>query len=82
MKCPSCTDTQLVVTTRSDIEIDLCPRCRGVWLDRGELDKIIARSERHPPDDDDYDDDQPYAGRAHGGPRPERRRSWWTELFD
>ncbi|MBI2750456.1 MAG: zf-TFIIB domain-containing protein [Burkholderiales bacterium] len=46
MQCPVCTETQLVMTSRQDIEIDYCPKCRGVWLDRGELDKIIERSQR------------------------------------
>ncbi len=44
MKCPACPDDTLVMTERSGIEIDYCPACRGVWLDRGELDKIIDRS--------------------------------------
>ena len=43
MKCPHC-DVDLVMADRSGIEIDYCPKCRGVWLDRGELDKIIERS--------------------------------------
>ena len=43
MNCPSC-NTELKMSERSGIEIDYCPKCRGVWLDRGELDKIIERS--------------------------------------
>ena len=43
MKCPNC-NVNLVMSDRSGIEIDYCPECRGVWLDRGELDKIIERS--------------------------------------
>ena len=43
MKCPNCEET-LVMTERQAVEIDYCPKCRGVWLDRGELDKIIERS--------------------------------------
>ena len=43
MKCPV-DDTVLVMSDRQGIEIDYCPQCRGVWLDRGELDKIIDRS--------------------------------------
>ena len=43
MKCPV-DDTTLVMTERSGVEIDYCPQCRGVWLDRGELDKIIERA--------------------------------------
>jgi Zn-finger nucleic acid-binding protein len=45
MKCPSCGDGEtLVMADRQGIEIDYCPKCRGVWLDRGELDKLIERS--------------------------------------
>ena len=44
MKCPVCTDATLVMSERQGIEIDYCPQCRGVWLDRGELDKIVERS--------------------------------------
>lgn len=43
MKCPI-DGTDLVMADRQGIEIDYCPKCRGVWLDRGELDKIIERS--------------------------------------
>ena len=43
MKCPHCTTT-LVMSDRQGIEIDYCPDCRGVWLDRGELDKLIERA--------------------------------------
>ena len=43
--CPSCR-VDLVMSERQGIEIDYCPKCRGVWLDRGELDKIIERSAR------------------------------------
>ena len=44
MKCPTCPDSVLVMSDRQGIEIDYCPQCRGVWLDRGELDKIIEKS--------------------------------------
>jgi len=44
MQCPACPSVQLVMSERQGIEIDYCPQCRGVWLDRGELDKIIDRS--------------------------------------
>jgi Zn-finger nucleic acid-binding protein len=62
---------------RQGIEIDYCPQCRGVWLDRGELDKIIERSQAAAPrpyrDDDDDDDDRrrrdmhPQGGQPQGG---------------
>jgi uncharacterized protein len=44
MKCPKCEIIDLAMTDRSGVEIDYCTICRGVWLDRGELDKIIERS--------------------------------------
>lgn len=44
MKCPACSNQDLKIAERKGIEIDFCPQCRGVWLDRGELDKIIERS--------------------------------------
>ena len=44
MNCPVC-NVQLNIAERQGVEIDYCPRCRGVWLDRGELDKIIERSD-------------------------------------
>ncbi len=61
MKCPHCS-TALVMSDRQGIEIDYCPDCRGVWLDRGELDKLIERanaqlsqpSRKRHDDDDDY----------------------------
>lgn len=45
MKCPVCEDVNLVMSDRQGVEIDYCPECRGVWLDRGELDKIIERAD-------------------------------------
>ncbi len=44
MKCPTCADTVLVMAERQGVEIDYCPSCRGVWLDRGELDKLLDRA--------------------------------------
>ena len=44
MQCPVCQTVSLTMSERSGIEIDYCPQCRGVWLDRGELDKIIDRA--------------------------------------
>src|SRR3954464_5359630 len=44
MKCPVCTTVNLSMSDRQGVEIDSCPQCRGVWLDRGELDKIVERS--------------------------------------
>jgi Zn-finger nucleic acid-binding protein len=43
MNCPVC-DVTLSISSREGVEIDFCPQCRGVWLDRGELDKVIERA--------------------------------------
>ena len=65
MNCP--VDNEILqMTERSGVEVDYCPRCRGVWLDRGELDKILERAEREMPvamtgrprDDYDREDDR------------------------
>lgn len=65
MHCPS-DQTQLQMMDRQGVEIDYCPRCRGIWLDRGELDKLIDRAASAAPaqyrdHDDDRDDDRRYA---------------------
>ena len=61
MKCPKC-NQPLVMSERQGVEIDYCPECRGVWLDRGELDKILERSTaresrraEYRGDDDDFE---------------------------
>ena len=96
MMCPVC-DVPLSMAGRQGVEIDFCPQCRGVWLDRGELDKIIERSatEMSPPprererDRRGHDDDpSDYGGRGHGkhgggyGKHGSRRKSWLMEIFD
>lgn len=73
--CPAC-KVDLVMSERQGIEIDYCPKCRGVWLDRGELDKIIERSAAEdsqgsqsppaPPQGQAYPADYRYEG-GHGG---------------
>lgn len=45
MNCPNCQET-LLMTVRNNVEIDYCPKCRGIWLDRGELDKLLAFDQR------------------------------------
>lgn len=42
MNCPLCIDQTLDVTWRNGIELDICPKCRGIWLDRGEIDRLLA----------------------------------------
>jgi uncharacterized protein len=78
MKCPHCDET-LVMTERIGVEIDYCPKCRGVWLDKGELDKIIDKSaltdsnkqlqqqlEKSKRYDDDDDDDGRFLNKNRG----------------
>ena len=43
MRCPVCVEVDLAISSREGVEVDFCPQCRGVWLDRGELDKVIDR---------------------------------------
>ena len=66
MKCPAC-NADLLLSERQGIEIDYCPSCRGVWLDRGELDKIIERSASELPrprsgEYEGYRKDEPHHG--------------------
>ena len=73
----------LMVTDRQGIEIDFCPQCRGVWLDRGELDKLVERASRY----GDDDDDDRWRGREQyrDGDRDHyyrKRKSFWSEIFD
>lgn len=49
MRCPLCIDTVLDVTHHGGIEVDICPKCKGVWLDRGELERLLEGSERRRP---------------------------------
>jgi Zn-finger nucleic acid-binding protein len=80
MKCPN-DQTTLQMTDRQGIEIDYCPECRGVWLDRGELDKIIERSASWQPErdrDDDRDrgrDDKPRGGKAEKADKPKKKKA-------
>ena len=84
MNCPQCS-VALVMSERQGVEIDYCPQCRGVWLDRGELDKIIERSDRA--DDDDRrarPDQRPTQDRGDRDDhyRYHKKKSFWHELFD
>lgn len=89
MNCPACKDVNLMMTERQGIEIDYCPQCRGVWLDRGELDRLIERaSERMPREaggkhqewrERTYDQRREDHNREYGH---KRRRSFLGDLFD
>ena len=91
MKCPVCPDTTLLMSDRQGVEIDYCPSCRGLWLDRGELDKLVQLGARQGSSPDgagraapqpvprrpDFQDSD--YGKHHGG---YRRKSWLSEIFD
>lgn len=85
MYCPTCTTTPLVLAQRQQIAIDYCPHCRGVWLDRGALARLLERaaqdvSQRRvtPAEPDAYR----ASGGGHEGRRARRRKSWLSEIFD
>ncbi|HCL38309.1 MULTISPECIES: zf-TFIIB domain-containing protein [Marinobacter] len=85
MKCPVCNETNLVMSERQGIEIDYCPQCRGVWLDRGELDKIIERSAtaapaQAPQPTPNYS--QGHHGHYEKPHKYHKRKSFLSELFD
>ena len=90
MQCPACPSTTLAMTERQGIEIDYCPQCRGVWLDRGELDRLLARSEQDaPPPRNAYRNDdhpaprrEPHHRHDGYGHKPRKAKSLLGELFD
>ena len=47
MKCPVCKDVTLLMSEKKGVEIDYCPECRGIWLDRGELEKLIEKEDNY-----------------------------------
>lgn len=81
MKCPNC-NVSLVMSDRSGIEIDYCPDCRGVWLDRGELDKIIERSAQNVKniETDSYADRQRFS--KDSDYRYKKKKGLLGDLFD
>lgn len=93
MNCPICESVKLVMTERQGVEIDYCPQCRGVWLDRGELDKIIDRSSAVSPQQE-ADEPRGYPGRpdpaydhhhdSHRGGyyKKKKREGFLSDLFD
>lgn len=93
MYCPVCREVALVMADRQGIEVDYCPQCRGVWLDRGELDKIIERvalsqgnapqydreRERRPTEHHEYREHRDYDDDHR---RKKKQRGLLDELFD
>lgn len=86
MKCPSCNET-LLLSDKNGIEIDYCPSCRGLWLDRGELDKIIERSADHYSKKENYDRDYNQYGYDQSrvndyNRKPYKKKSFLGDFFD
>jgi Zn-finger nucleic acid-binding protein len=91
MKCPHCTDSTLVMTDRQGVEIDYCPSCRGIWLDRGELDKLLEKSSgpavaaepppraARAPQHRDFEDSDFHEHKRYP---QSRKKSWLHEIFD
>lgn len=91
MKCPVCPDVTLLMSEKQGVEIDYCPACRGVWLDRGELEKLVQLSvskeaqyeaaKRSSDDDRHREKNYSDSGKYHhiGG---HRKKSWLWEIFD
>ena len=92
MQCPV-DGTTLAMADRQGVEVDYCPQCRGVWLDRGELDKLIEREasagsafpsrEREPerPRYRDDDDDDRHIGGYSGGHK-RKKKGFLSEIFE
>jgi Zn-finger nucleic acid-binding protein len=90
MKCPTCPDATLIMSDRQGVEIDYCPACRGIWLDRGELDKLLDRAASAPTpaatvssprsrSQPDFQDSDSRQGQRY--PRS-HKKSWLSEIFD
>lgn len=86
MKCPSCKDPSLVISERKGIEIDYCPECRGIWLDRGELDKILEagkqENQNQMPQQNNYQDLRKDTYHDPYNKSYKRKKSFLEELFD
>ena len=94
MKCPNCNET-LLMTERNSVEIDYCPSCRGVWLDKGELDKMLEAVDRNysqqappqqyqqTPPPQQYQQD-PYYKKDYykHGQKPYKKKSFLGDFFD
>lgn len=86
MDCPHDGAT-LLMSERQGVEIDYCPQCRGVWLDRGELDKLLQRADDWDREDDRYrdrgrDGHRPEAGRDDHRPKNKKKKGWLSDVFE
>jgi len=85
MQCPVCKDQQLGISERQGVEIDYCPSCRGVWLDRGELDKLIEKSTTVSAPQGSAHQGYRSDPRSYGDQRQsyyKKPKSWLSDIFD
>ena len=98
MKCPVCKDVTLLMSEKKGVEIDYCPECRGIWLDRGELEKLIEKEETYNREhyepkhesknyyNKKYDErknyDDDYEDKYYKYPRRRKGESFMGEIFD
>lgn len=94
MKCPVCKDVTLMISERQGVEIDYCPECRGVWLDRGELDKILDKANSYEEREyskeksynkeyrEDYKKDYSKENTYHQKTHKKKKESFMGEIFD
>ena len=86
MKCPVCKDVTLLMSERQGIEIDYCPECRGVWLDRGELDKILEKeknyTDKHYTHDNDINHHKQDEHSQYKNSKKRRKESFIEDIFD
>lgn len=91
MNCPNC-NVSLVMSERQGIEIDYCPQCRGIWLDKGELDKILERSDSESKSDIQAPPSNPFNNpnqqinynnpNQQGYYKYHKKKHWLHDLFD
>lgn len=88
MSCPRCQTVVLTERERDGLLVDVCAACRGVWLDRGELEKLISRATRELEELAPHHDDRPLRGvRYHDDDddnrrHPRKKRQWLDSLGD
>lgn len=80
MKCPVCKDVTLLMAERKGVEIDYCPECRGIWLDRGELDKLLETEETYTKESTQTKTNEPDKEKNYKEKR--KKESFISEIFD
>ena len=77
MKCPVCKDVTLLMSEKRGIEIDYCPECRGIWLDRGELEKLIEKE-----DSKIEKEEKNNSKKSKEYVKPHKKESFLSEIFE